>query len=158
LPPVDGEGQTSFQNAQLRRDADAHAPLRSPFILIDPDSARRAAQGPMWGDVDDPMEGTPRIMSRSVRTSGSGSEAGSVLETNMILTAKNAALAALLGVGLLAGGCSQTERSVAGGAALGAGAGALVGAVTDTSVAGGAVAGGVIGGVAGYCTAQRCFD
>jgi hypothetical protein len=108
----------------------------------------------MWTTVG---EGTPRTIRRSVRTSGS-SEAGSVLETTMILTAKNAALAALLGLALMAGGCSQTERSVAGGAALGAGAGALVGAVTDTSVAGGAVAGGVVGGVVGYCTAQRCFD
>jgi osmotically inducible lipoprotein OsmB len=81
------------------------------------------------------------------------------LEVNMVLTAKNAALAALLSVGLLAsGGCTQTQRSTATGAALGAGAGALIGAVTDSSVAGGAVIGGVVGGVAGYCTAQRCFD
>jgi hypothetical protein len=77
----------------------------------------------------------------------------------MVLTAKNAALAALLSVGLLAaGGCSQTERSTATGAALGAGAGALVGAVTDSSIAGGAVVGGVVGGVAGYCVARRCLD
>jgi hypothetical protein len=94
---------------------------------------------------------------RSDGTSDSLSRLGT--EINMLLTTKNAALAALLSVGLLtAGGCTQTQRYTAGGAALGAGAGALIGAVTDSSVAGGAVIGGVVGGVAGYCTAQRCFD
>jgi hypothetical protein len=76
----------------------------------------------------------------------------------MIRSANRVALAALVGMSLLAaGGCSQTERAVATGAALGAGGGALVGGATGGSVAGGAVVGGVVGAGVGYCVARDCL-
>src|SRR5688500_18816509 len=111
------------------------------FCAVYPRHRARARPVPRAA-ADDGTRGTG---ARSDGTSGSSGRLS--LEVNMVLTAKNAALAALLSVGLLAsGGCTQTQRSTATGAALGAGAGALIGAVTDSSVAGGAVIGGVVGG------------
>jgi hypothetical protein len=73
----------------------------------------------------------------------------------MTRTASKAAMAALLGLSLLAtGACTRTQQYAATGAGLGAAGGAVIGAATGGNALTGAVIGGTAGAVTGVVLAQ----
>jgi hypothetical protein len=75
-------------------------------------------------------------------------------EPPMFRPTAKAAIALVLGLGLLSGGCSRTHQYMATGAALGAAGGTVVAATTGGALIGGALIGGALGTGAGYVASR----